>query len=347
MHDPVRAIGQSRSVDTVSPLADLEEGFTDLQRALGLTFERALERTIAFQRSKIRAYDRFCQALSETKTPYVPISIFKQRPLIAGSTEDAEAVFVSSGTGSKGRSRHYVKRVSVYERSFTTHFRSVFGDGPFTLVGHLPSYGVEEETSSLVWMVRGLIERFGDAHSGLFLEDPHLLDGAIEFSRSKETKLILFGAAFGLLDLAERHRWSLPAGARVVETGGMKTHRREIDRLTLHGLLAQGFGIETQDVWSEYGMCELLSQCYSRGDDVFYPPAWMRFEIREIDNPLRVVTDGKPGLLAVADLANMYSVSAILTEDVATRIGGGFRLHGRVTGSDLRGCNMLVEGLLS
>lgn len=346
MHDSVRAVGRPWSTDSVSPLAYLEEGFTDLAKE-GVNFEHAFQQIVAYQRTHIDAYDRFCQALPDTQTPYVPIGLFKQRALIAGGPEEAEAVFISSGTGTSGRSRHYVKKVSVYENSFTTHFRSVFGDGPFTLVGHLPSYGGQRESSSLVWMVEGLVEQFGDAHSGLFLDDLQFLKSAIEFSRSRETKLILFGAAFGLLELAERGGWSLPPGARVIETGGMKTHRREIDRLALHRLLAQGFGIDMMNVWSEYGMCELLSQCYSRGNDVFFPPGWMRFEIREIENPLRAVSDGKPGLLAVVDLANMYSVSAILTEDVATRIEGGFRLHGRAKGSDLRGCNMLVEGLLS
>ncbi len=347
MHDQASAVERPESSYPPGSLTELEGGFTDLDGLPGATFESAMDVIVAFQRANINAYDRYCRELPETTIPHIPIGLFKQRPLIAGRPEDAEVVFTSSGTGSRGRSRHFVKRISVYERSFTTHFRSVFGDGPFTLVGHLPGYDRTRETSSLVWMVKGLIERFGDDHSGLFLEDAQLLQLAIEFSRSERSAFILFGAAFGLLDLAEKGDWLLPDGARVVETGGMKTHRREIDRTSLHERLAAGFGIDTSNVWSEYGMCELLSQCYSCGDGVFYPPPWMRFDVRDISNPMRSVAEGEPGLMAVKDLANMYSISAILTEDVATRVGRGFRLHGRLTGANLRGCNMLIEGLLT
>ncbi len=90
-------------------------------------------------------------------------------------------------------------------------------------------------------------------------------------------------------------------------------------------------------------MCELLSQCYTDGGEIFHTPPWMRFEILDFDNPDRVLSDGEPGMLAVLYLANMYSVSSILTEDKAVKRADGFEVLGRLKTAELRGCNFLLE----
>jgi hypothetical protein len=192
-------------------------------------------------------------------------------------------------------------------------------------------------------MVDLFIRRYGDDHSGFFLDDPSLLDAAVEHSRRHDTSFLLFGAAFGLLDLLDERPVSLPDSARVIETGGMKTYRREIGRDELHARLAGGFGVPEDRVWSEYGMCELMSQCYTRGGHVFYPPPWMRFRIVDPERPAREVPSGTPGALALFDMGNVYTASALLTEDRAVRAGDGFRVLGRLSGAQLRGCNFLVE----
>lgn len=92
-------------------------------------------------------------------------------------------------------------------------------------------------------------------------------------------------------------------------------------------------------------MCELLSQCYTRGEDLFYPPPWMRFTVLDAGDPFREVGEGEPGALALFDLANVHTVSAILTEDRAVRRGDGFEVRGRLTGAELRGCNFLLENV--
>ena len=123
----------------------------------------------------------------------------------------------------------------------------------------------------------------------------------------------------------------------------MKTHRREITRATLYRRLREGFG--DASVRSEYGMCELLSSCYSRGDGIFHPPPWMRFRVVDPACPFESLEEGREGALAVLDLANVYSASAVLTQDRAVRRGDGFEVLGRLEHAELRGCNFLLDNV--
>ena len=291
-----------------------------------------MERCVAsYQREHSAVYGRFVGS-----GRYLPVAAFKYAPVVTFPPDEAERVFESSGTGRAARSRHWVRRLAVYERAAAVHFERVFGPGPHTILAHLPKY---REASSLVYMMDLLIRRHGDERSGFFLEDPLLLERAI----GERSGFLLFGAAFGLLDLAEQGTFRLPPAALIVETGGMKTYRRQMTRAELHRRLAKGFGLPAERIWSEYGMCELMSQAYTRGGAVFYPPAWMRFRVLD-PFTLAECAVGAPGALAVFDLANLYSVSALLTEDLAVPRKDGFEILGRLPQSELRGCNFLVEG---
>ena len=291
----------------------------------------AMERCVAsYQREHCAVYGQFAEA-----GRHLPVAAFKHAPVVTFPAEEAERVFESSGTGRGPRSRHWVRRLAVYERAVSVHFEQVFGPGPHTILAHLPRY---QEASSLVYMMDLLIRRHGDEHSGFFLEDTSMPERAVREGGS----VLLFGAAFGLLDLVDEGAFTLPREARIIETGGMKTYRRQMTRAGLHRRLAEGFGLPADGIWSEYGMCELLSQAYTRGGAVFYPPAWMRFRVLD-PFTLDECAEGVPGALAVFDLANLYSVSALLTEDLAVQRGEGFEILGRLPQSELRGCNFLVE----
>ena len=193
---------------------------------------------------------------------FLPVEAFKQVPVAIFPPEEAENVFESSGTGSGARSRHYVRDLSIYERAISVHFAGEFGTGPFLFASCLPGYIEQGSASSLLYMVDFLMRRFGVEGSGSALDAPERLRRLSDRSRDEGVPLIVFGAAFGLLDLLETTSFSLPPDAIVIETGGMKTHRREITRTTLHRRLREGFG--GASICSEYGMCELLSSCYSR-----------------------------------------------------------------------------------
>lgn len=275
---------------------------------------------------------------------HVPIEAFKRADMACFPTEEAEVVFRSSGTGGT-RSRHPVRRANVYERSIVTGFRRVFGPDPVLLLTHAPSYAPD---SSLVWMMRVLQQTVALPGSGFLDHTPDLLERAIRTSHSEGVRLLLFGAAFGLLDLAESGAPGLPATAHVVETGGMKTHRRHVPRAELHARISDGFSLDVSRIGSEYGMCELLSQCWTGQDGLFRSPPWMRWDVRDPIDPERSCAIDEEGLLAVTDLANMYSLSFVLTEDRAVRrqaVSGdpGFEILGRASHAELRGCNFLFE----
>lgn len=317
---------------------DVARAFTTLSTDRPGLFDEMAGAVLAFQRSHNPVYARY-----SVHGLYLPVAAFKHGPVTTFPPDEAEHVFESSGTGRGTPSRHYVRSLALYERAVATHFEAVFGRGPFTLVAHLPRYAERGRTSSLLYMVEHLVRRYGDAASGFFLDDVALLDKAIHHSRQIGSPLLLFGAAFGLLDLLDAGVPRLPPDARIVETGGMKTYRREIGREALHQRLADGFGVAPRQVWSEYGMCELMSQCYTRGGELFYPPPWMHFAVVDPARPDRTMPDGEPGALALLDLANVHSASALLTEDRAVRRGDGFEVLGRLTHAELRGCNFLLE----
>ncbi len=288
--------------------------------------------SIAIQRERNPVYKRF------DGFTYLPVQAFKRKPVVSFPVEEAEAVFISSGTAkTASRSRHYVKHLDVYHRSVVNHFRAVHGGGKRVILAHLPSYIESRGTSSLVTMVQILIDEFGLPGSQFFLDvmPPELV--------LSSGPVLLFGAAFGLIVLAESGSFQLPDDALIIETGGMKAHGREMSRADLHTELAHGFGIGRTQVTSEYGMCELLSQFYMRDNGLFYPPPWVSFVILDPADARTPLPEGETGALAIFDAANIYSVSSILTQDKAIRRGSGVDLLGRFSGAELRGCNFLVE----
>jgi hypothetical protein len=298
-----------------------------------------------YQRSASPVYKSYTRGQNWagwSSAPFLSTEAFKTKGIVEPALP-VEVVFRSSGTSATIRSAHPVHSLALYKRSVTTHFEHVFGPGPFTILAHLPGY---IDDSSLVYMLRFLIEVYGNTASGFFLDDTSALERGISHARSIGENVVLFGAAFGLLALADSGEWALSEDDLVVETGGMKTRSREIDRLALHARLAGGFGLRRQRIRSEYGMCEMLSQCYTRGDEVFFPPPWLRFKVVDPQNPTVSLPDGRPGVLLVFDLANAYSVSALMTSDIAVKVGSGFKVIGRVEASDLRGCNLLIEDFL-
>lgn len=327
-------------------IEELVRHITAARWAESAAFADAAAAVLDYQRAENDVYCRYCKEKTWTSwasAPHLPVKAFKHVPVTTFPPEEADHVFESSGTGQGIPSKHYVRRLDLYERVVTAHFERVFGVGPFTFAAHLPGYVENGRRSSLLYMVDVLIDRYGDRASGFFLDDTAPLDAALEHSVRHDTQFLLFGAAFGLLDLLAARTVALPPDALVIETGGMKTYRREMGRDELHARLADGFGIDEDRVRSEYGMCELMSQCYTRGDHVFFPPSWMRFRVVDPERPSRDIPEGESGALALFDLANVFAASALLTEDRAVRVGDGFKVLGRLSDAELRGCNFLVE----
>jgi hypothetical protein len=113
-------------------------------------------------------------------------------------------------------------------------------------------------------------------------------------------------------------------------------------RTEVHEILSKAF--EISKIHSEYGMTELLSQAYSKGDGIFECPAWMRIFIRETNDPFTLAETGRTGGVNIIDLANINSCSFIATQDLGKlHANNQFEILGRFDDAALRGCNLLVD----
>jgi phenylacetate-coenzyme A ligase PaaK-like adenylate-forming protein len=281
----------------------------------------------------------FVKSLEEI--PLLPVSFFKNHKILTG-VDKTETVFESSGTIGTNTSRHYISDLSIYEKSFIEGFRYFYGDpSGYLITALLPSYS-ERENSSLIYMMNSLIKKSKYSESGFYNNDPQKLIKILKKAKKNRIKGILLGVSFALLDLAEKYSPDL-SGINIIETGGMKGRRKEITRQELHAVLKAGFNVEI--IHSEYGMTELLSQAWSKGNGLFYCPPWMKVFIRDPQDPLSLFNKpGRTGGINIIDLANVNSCSFLSVNDLGKlHEDGGFEVLGRFDSSDIRGCNLLVE----
>lgn len=301
-----------------------------------------------YQSESNLVYKKFIKALSINsekinkyeQIPFLPISFFKTQEIIC-QPKSIQKVFKSSGTTNSVRSNHFVSDLNIYETSFIKTFKTFFGHiKGLHILCLLPSYQ-EQGDSSLLYMTDKLIEISGSRQSGYFLNQNQNLFDTINNIESLKEPFILFGVGYALLDYLEDFKHQLKYG-KIVETGGMKGRRKEITKEQLHKKLSEGFG--TQEICSEYGMTELLSQAYSLGNQIFNTPPWMKVLIRDTSDPFNFISSEQTGLINVIDLANVYSCSFIATDDVGLCLGdSSFQVKGRCDHTDIRGCNLLVQ----
>ena len=298
-------------------------------------------------------YRQFCDSLqidansvnSISKIPFLPISFFKTHDVKSGKFE-TDTVFESSGTTQMTPSKHFVKDLELYKKSFTRCFEKFYGaPQDKCILGLLPSY-LERKNSSLVQMVDELINASNNPLSGFYLYDHEKLHRTILHNELLKLPTLLIGVTYALLDFAEAYPMQL-RHTIVMETGGMKGRREEMTRPEVHDILQKQLSISL--VHSEYGMTELLSQAYSKGDGIFHCPSWMKILLRDEDDPFHIITaadvQNKPltGLINVIDLANIHSCCFIATDDIGRlHSNESFEVLGRADSSDVRGCSLLA-----
>lgn len=313
-----------------------------------LDFDQAAMETFRFQALRNPIYKKFLSLLGRSaaevhcvdEIPFMPIQFFKDFQI---KTTDfvPEKTFLSSGTTGSIQSRHLVKDLNWYVWSFREAFDYFYGPiEDYVVLALLPSY-LEREGSSLIYMADDFIKTSKHKESGFYLNNrKELIENLNELEKSGK-KTLLLGVSFALLDLVEEHPFSLKHTV-VMETGGMKGRRKEMIREELHQVLASGFGVE--HIHSEYGMTELLSQAYSKGKGVFQCPPWMKIKIRDTEDALSLLPEGKSGGINIIDLANRYSCSFLATQDLGRCIDDkNFEVLGRFDNSDIRGCNLLIQ----
>lgn len=311
-------------------------------------FEQVALRVFRYQYESNVLYREFVDLLNIlpktvdrlSKIPFLPIECFKHFEIKSGEWA-SEIVFTSSGTTGQKTSKHHVRSIEKYlsntRRGFHHFYNSVEA---YCVLALLPSY-LERQGSSLIAMADDFIKRSKYAESGFFLHNVDELVTILKKCQQENRPTILLGVSFALLDLAEFHTLDL-SNIILMETGGMKGRRKEIIRSDLHKILCTAFNVP--HIHSEYGMTELLSQAYSKGEGVFYPSPSMKILIRDVSDPFTYLNSGRTGGINIIDLANIDSCAFISTSDLGKiRPEGSFEVLGRFDNSDVRGCNLMVE----
>lgn len=273
--------------------------------------------------------------------PFLPIEFFKSHEVMTGRFAP-EATFYSSGTTQQSRSRHFVSHLSWYTTTTELIFEQAYGPlQEYVALALLPSY-LEQGGSSLVAMVDYFVQQTGQQEEGFYLHAHDKLLQSIKQARQRGKKVLLIGVSYALLDWADKLQGSEDfSGVTIMETGGMKGRRREMIREELHQHLRQGFGVDA--IHSEYGMTELLSQGYSKGDGIFWPGYTMRLLLRDLNDPFDIGGHHRSGGINIIDLANVDSCAFIETKDIGRlHADGSFEVLGRFDNSDIRGCNLLI-----
>jgi phenylacetate-coenzyme A ligase PaaK-like adenylate-forming protein len=310
-------------------------------------FDSLALKTFKFQYENNDVYRSFCDLIhchptsvkSVKDIPHLPISLFKTKKVCCFEADQAQ-FFSSSTTSGMAPSLHYYRKLDDYQMSFRKGFDYFFGAiQDYVVLALLPSY-LEREGSSLIYMANDMIQNSQYSESGFYLNQWDALKERINQLEENGQQTLLLGVSFALLDLVERYSFNL-RHTLVMETGGMKGRRKEMTRLELHSRLKKGFGVP--QIYSEYGMTELLSQAYSMGEGIFECPPWMRIWARESQDPFSSVPLGQSGGLNIIDLANRDSCSFIATDDLGKVYSHSrFEVQGRLDSSEIRGCNLMV-----
>jgi len=327
----------------MSALREWAHKFTDITQS---DFAAHAIDVYRYQYLKNKLYRNWCVLLDRRPTeveeveqiPFLPVSFFKTHEVRTGSF-DPELIFESSGTTQTINSRHIVNEASMYRESFLKAFELFYGKPEeWCIIGLLPAY-LERKGSSLVMMVDELVKLSKHPASGFYLYEFDALARVLKELEAKGQKTLLIGVTFALLDFAAAHPMQLKHTI-VMETGGMKGRKKEMTRAEVHDILKHQLGVPV--VHSEYGMTELLSQAYSKGEGRFECPPWMKIMLRDEEDPLQIKTSGR-GVINIIDLANADSCAFIAVDDAGIVYeDGSFEVQGRIDGSDLRGCSLMV-----
>ena len=308
------------------------------------SFEKMSLELFNFHHKENENYRNFCDNINIDlskincieKIPFLPIVLFKNKK-ISIKNINHEIIFESSGTGGL-ISKHFIKDLELYNKSIEECFKNFYGEiSDYIIIGVTPSIE-SKNNSSLIYMINQLIKKSNKKESQ-FLMNSDVFYSLTKKLERENKKYIVYGLSHALLDLLDGKDYNLKESI-FIETGGMKGLRDEIEKDKLHKIISDGFN--TNNIHSEYAMTELLSQSYSLENQVFMTPAWKKVLIKDFNDPLKVKRNGR-GFLNIIDLANKYSCPFISTEDVGEVYeNGNFKLFGRGSDADLRGCNLML-----
>jgi hypothetical protein len=318
-------------------------------------------------------YRRICQARGVSpedaadwsRIPAAPEAAFKELQLSCLPPEERTAVFYSSGTTGEQRSRHFHndQSLALYRASLMPWFEANVMDcgcgideWQLAILAPAPE---QAPHSSLVHMFETVRRKLGSpasaflgqaAADGAWSLDLGAATAALQSSARSARPLLLLGTAFMFVHLLDHlakqgPHLELPPRSRAMETGGYKGRSRALAADELRALITRRLGIPPARIIREYGMSELSSQAYAGPPGSarsFRFPAWARVQIISPETG-QEVSEGQTGLIRVFDLANVFSVLATQTEDLAVRQAGGFELLGRAALAEPRGCSLMAR----
>jgi len=318
-------------------------------------FDALARELFAWQFSRVLPFRRLCQAHGVTPRtltnfrdiPAMPQQVFKREKLFAHGARRPGAIYETSGTTTGRPGRQHLLAPDLYKFvALAGAQRAGLLDGRAELhfLTPSPQAAPHSSLSAMFGFWRGT---FWVKHDGFdFTGLRERLTAAI----LDDQPIGLAGAAFAFVHLLED--WDsyaplrLPRGSWVLETGGFKGRSREIPKAELYGNIARVLGVPDRAIWNEYGMSELSSQAYARGPHGRHAvPPWARVLVVD-PKTNREVRVGQRGLVRWIDLANVDSVLAVQTLDLAERTAGGFRLSGRLPRTEARGCSLSADDLM-
>ncbi|HKP77352.1 MAG TPA: hypothetical protein VJT67_17615 [Longimicrobiaceae bacterium] len=336
-------------------------------------FDALAREVFAHQYACNAPYRAFCDRRGATPDsvgtwediPAVPTDAFKATALVCG--DPTATVFRTSGTtqGRERRGEHFFPDLALYDAALRAGFSAhLLAGGAGMRILSLVPYPAELPDSSLSHMMGEVVRDYGATGSGWFVSaeggiDQRGLSDALTAAMAEGAPVCIPGTAFAFvhwLDAlsAAGERFELPAGSRVMDTGGFKGRSREVTRAELYGAIEDRLGIAPAWCVNEYGMTEMSSQFYDGvagsarpvAERVHVGPAWVRTRAADPET-LRPLPHGEAGVLRHCDLANLHSVMAIQTADLGFTTPDGFRVLGRATGAEARGCSIAMDDLLS
>lgn len=327
----------------------------------------ALE-VFAYQVENNQPYRRFCQQREQTARtvkswrdiPAVPINAFKDLTLSCCKTENADRIFMTSGTTTAGvRGKIHHPTLAVYDASMIANFKKRFMQGHERIrMGILFPTEEAMPNSSLAHYLGLAVKECGteDSHYLVHKDGLDTMRVVLELAHAEQTgePYALLGASYSFVHLMDALKENdeigfLPAGSRIMDTGGFKGQSRALALDDFYKRLSSTFGVPRSQCINMYGMTELSTQFYDSGNEVCPSvksgPHWIR---TRVVNPLtnEELTRGEKGVLVHCDLAHFNGVSTILTEDAGIETEDGFLLLGRADGAGAQGCSMAVEEFL-
>ena len=341
----------------------------------GAEFDALARAVFAHQYACNAPYRAFCDRRGATPetiarwedVPAVPTDAFKAAALVCGDPSDAATIFRTSGTtqGRERRGEHHLPDLALYDAALRAGFAAhLLADGARPRILSLVPSPAELPDSSLSHMVGEVMRDFGASDSGWFVTADggiahRELGDALRVAEAEGAPVCIPGTAFAFVHwldalAAAGERFHLPKGSRVMDTGGFKGRSREVTREELYAAIGDRLGIAPAWCVNEYGMTEMSSQFYdgvagsapAPAERLHAGPAWVRAQATDPET-LRPLPHGEVGVLRHVDLANLNSVMAIQTADLGFTTPRGFRVLGRATGAEARGCSIAMDDLLS